>query len=163
MTVSTSLVRRRQRWDHSLLQSTSTSDSDDTSGESSTQNKGDDNMKLRLNGEPDSDVVIAQSQSHAVPVSSTDPPTPPVEAPSVRSSLRLLFGMTRPSNFPGVVLLHVLGVYLALQSPYVEKAQLLSTLARPSMMVVLACLILTTAASMVVCRLHLLFVSCSER
>lgn len=120
-------------------------------------------MKLRLNGEPDSDVVIAQSQSHAVPVSSTDPPTPPVEAPSVRSSLRLLFGMTRPSNFPGVVLLHVLGVYLALQSPYVEKAQLLSTLARPSMMVVLACLILTTAASMVVCRLHLLFVSCSER
>jgi len=154
LTTSTSLVRRRRRWD--ALQSTSAptqdKDSDDTTEETPAlhNDEEEDTMLLQKNEDLIPEIIIAHPLSHTMPVSSSDPPKT-VEQPTVRSSLRLLFGMTRPSNFPGVVLLHILGTFLALQSPYVGNAQLLPTLARPSMMVVLFCLLLTSGASMVVC------------
>lgn len=82
--------------------------------------------------------------------------------PTVKSCLKPLLKMTRPSNVPGVILFHILGVHLALKSGNVApltsaavaspsyKSVFLSTLLRPSMMVVLLTLLLTSATSMVV-------------
>ena len=80
------------------------------------------------------------------------------EEPSVMSCLRPLIKMTRPSNFPGVVLFHILGVHRALSaglsSPSISiaysKSLLLETLRKPQMIIVALALLLTSATSMVV-------------
>ena len=71
-------------------------------------------------------------------------------APTVFSSLGPLFQLTRPSNFPGVILLHLLGGYLSLS--HAGQGHLLTRvlLREPSMWVVLAALLLTSSTSMVV-------------
>lgn len=158
-TASMSLTTRRRRWDDFVLQSTSVPahdnrDSDDTTTERAAldtdDEEGEDTMKLQTSKYSTSEVIIAVPDSTTIHFSSVEPPRTPVDQPTVASSLNHLFGMTRPSNFPGVVLLHIMGVYLALQSPHVKNAQLLPTLAQASMMIVLCCLLLTSAASMVV-------------
>jgi 4-hydroxybenzoate polyprenyltransferase len=72
--------------------------------------------------------------------------------PSVRSCLKELIQMSRPVNDPVVVLLHMLGVYLALQSSSGVVTSLLfwKFIASPSMMVVLVALVLTSSTSMLV-------------
>ena len=80
------------------------------------------------------------------------------DEPSVKSCLRPLLKMTRPSNFPGVVLFHILGIHRALSagltSPSIpiaySKSLLLETLRRPQIIIVLLALLLTSATSMVV-------------
>jgi len=144
---SRSLTRRRQRWDGFTLQSTSIPD--DTTAEGSianTEHDEEDIMLLQNSNDSTSEVITSVPHANITAESLTEP----TKAIEHGSTLKIFFGMTRPSNFPGVVLLHVLGVYLALQSPHVENAQLLPTLARPSMMIVLSCLLLTSAASMMV-------------
>lgn len=160
-TLSTSLVRRRKRWNDSVLhQSTSSAQdnkddpSTDDASTSETDHVTDDAMLLQTKGDDLTEGAIA-AQSHpsthnAVPISSSSTSATIQEESTVWSSLPLLFQMTRPSNFPGVVLLHILGVYLALQSPLVGNEGLWPTLARPSMLIVLMCLLLTSSASMVV-------------
>ena len=156
LTTSTSVTRRRRRLEDSAMQSTSVptqdKDSDDATGDSSAKNDDDEEtmMLQEKNHDSFSEVIIAQPHPHTFPVSSSSVSTKPVQQATVASSLRLLFGMTRPSNFPGVVLLHILGAYLALQSPSAGNAKLIPTLLRPRMMVVLVSLLLTSAASMVV-------------
>jgi 4-hydroxybenzoate polyprenyltransferase len=72
--------------------------------------------------------------------------------PSVRSCLKELIQMSRPVNDPVVVLLHMLGVYLALQQSSSGVTSLLfwKCIASPSMMVVLVALVLTSSTSMLV-------------
>lgn len=79
------------------------------------------------------------------------------DEPSVKSCLRPLLKMTRPSNFPGVVLFHILGIHRALSAglfPAIpiaySKSLLLETLRRPQIIIVLLALLLTSATSMVV-------------
>ena len=80
------------------------------------------------------------------------------DEPTVASCLRPLIRMTRPSNFPGVILFHVLGVHRALSAglssssiPLLySKSLLLETLRRPQMIVVALALLLTSATSMVI-------------
>lgn len=80
------------------------------------------------------------------------------DEPTVASCLRPLIKMTRPSNFPGVILFHVLGVHRALSaglsSPSIplsySKSLLLETLRKPQMIVVALALLLTSATSMVI-------------
>lgn len=70
---------------------------------------------------------------------------PPVINPAIRPHLAGLLKMCRLSNLPGVVLLHTIGTYLA-SSPN----DFISTLMRPSMMLVLLTLGLISCSSMVV-------------
>ena len=78
--------------------------------------------------------------------------------PSVASCLRPLVKMTRPSNFPGVILFHILGVHRALSVGLssssiplsYSRSLLLETLRKPQMIVVALALLLTSATSMVV-------------
>jgi hypothetical protein len=143
--MSSSLAWRRRSWKDSALQSSSRSaqDSDDAS---STDEEEQENMSLLRNGNDTASVPISQPTKvlHTISEGIKTEPT-------VRSSLRLLFAMTRPFSNVGVALFHILGVYLALQSPNVrDDARLLSTLTHPSMFIVLLCLLLTSATSMVV-------------
>lgn len=71
-------------------------------------------------------------------------------APGMWACRKNLFQLTRPSNFPGVVLLHLLGSYLSLSHSgqgHLFKKILFQT---PTMWVVLAALLLTSSTSMVV-------------
>jgi len=78
------------------------------------------------------------------------------EAPNVRNSFKQLWPLTRPSSFPGVVCLHMLGPYLALQQLAQKQSAVLSprfywtTMANPVMFLTLAALLLTSATSMVI-------------
>mmetsp|Transcript_1052 Transcript_1052/g.1916 ORF Transcript_1052/g.1916 Transcript_1052/m.1916 type:complete len:341 (-) Transcript_1052:156-1178(-) len=75
------------------------------------------------------------------------------EKPTVLKLWRPLLAMCRPSNFIGVILLHLLGTKLAIEQVHnvAFTARLLfATLAQPSMMVVLIALLFTSCASMVV-------------
>lgn len=65
--------------------------------------------------------------------------------PTIRSCLPDLIAMTRPYNLPVVVLFHILGVYLAMQGIGFRKVIL-----KPSMMVTLMALLLTSSTSMLV-------------
>ena len=72
------------------------------------------------------------------------------KAPSVLDCLGPLFQLTRPINFPGVILFHLLGGYLSLAHTgqgHLFKKIMLQT---PSMYSVLAALLLTSSTSMVV-------------
>ena len=71
-------------------------------------------------------------------------------APTVLSSLGPLFQLTRPSNFPGVILLHMLGGYLSLSATGQGHLFTKTLLQQPSMWIVLAALLLTSSTSMVV-------------
>lgn len=132
---TTSLEHRKRRWVSLYSTASASTHGKESEDEASSLHKDEENTILPENNDD---------------TSSLSSRTVDRQQPTVRSSLRLLFGMSRPSNFPGVVLLHILGTYLALQSPLVENAQLWPTLAQPSMMIVLVCLLLTSAASMVV-------------
>ena len=71
--------------------------------------------------------------------------------PTVRSCIRPLFRMTRPSNIPSVILVYTLGIHRALSSiQYSRSASLLSVLQKPQMMVVLIAVLLISSTSMVV-------------
>lgn len=71
--------------------------------------------------------------------------------PTVRSCIWPLFRMTRPSNIPGVILVHILGIHRALSSiQYPRSTTLLSVLQKPQMMVVLIAVLLVSSTSMVV-------------
>jgi 4-hydroxybenzoate polyprenyltransferase len=72
------------------------------------------------------------------------------KAPTMLTSLGPLFQLTRPANFPGVILLHLLGSHLALShtgQTHLFKRILFQT---PSMFVVLTALLLTSSTSMLV-------------
>lgn len=71
-------------------------------------------------------------------------------APTVFSSLGPLFQLTRPSNFPGVILLHLLGGYLSLSATGQGHLFAKTLLQQPSMWIVLTALLLTSSTSMVV-------------
>lgn len=111
--------------------------------------------KTRLQPKMTSPNARAPSQSNNQNSKNNAPPT-------VKSCLKPLLKMTRPSNVPGVILFHIIGVHLALKAGNLAplttaaaaspsyKSVLLSTLLRPSMMVVLLTLLLTSATSMIV-------------
>jgi 1,4-dihydroxy-2-naphthoate octaprenyltransferase len=68
-----------------------------------------------------------------------------------------LFQLVRPANFPGIVLFHMMGVYLALSGNIVSKGLGMNwplywkiLLKEPTMWLVLAALMLTSSTSMVV-------------
>lgn len=65
---------------------------------------------------------------------------------TVRSCLPDLWAMTRPSNLPAVFLFHMLGTYLAVD----DTASYWSILFKPSMMITLVALLLTSSTSMLV-------------
>jgi hypothetical protein len=150
--ISTSLARRRRQrsWEtdfalqFSSMSSSSAQNKDfDDSGSTKEEEE---NMSLQ---KKDNDTTTPISQPFIL--HTTSEAIKADNQPTVRSSLRLLFAMTRPFSNVGVTLFHILGVYLALQSPNVrDDAQLLSTLLHPSMFIVLLCLLLTSATSMVV-------------
>lgn len=71
-------------------------------------------------------------------------------APTVANSLGALIPLTRPANFPGVALFHMVGVYLALAHVGKQEMYWSVLLTRPSMWVTLAALLLTSSTSMVV-------------
>lgn len=147
---STSLARRRRSWEDSALQSASVSSAQNKDSDDAETSSTDEEETMSLQKKDDDVASVPISQPYIVHTTSEAFKT---DRPTVRSSLRLLFLMTRPFSNVGVVLFHILGVYLALQSPNVGNAQLLSTLVRPSMFIVLLCLLLTSATSMVVrCR-----------
>lgn len=72
------------------------------------------------------------------------------KAPTVLTSLRPLFQLTRPANFPGVIFLHLLGSYLTLSHSGQSHLFQRTLFQTPSMWVVLAALLLTSSTSMVV-------------
>jgi hypothetical protein len=69
---------------------------------------------------------------------------------TIRSQLGLLTGLTRPSNFPGIVVFHVLGIYLALSSVGRMDAFVHVLLGNPSMWLVFSSIVLVSSTSMVV-------------
>jgi len=71
-------------------------------------------------------------------------------APTVASCLKPLFQLTRPRNFPGVILLHCLGVYLSLRSTGQSHLFVRILFKEPSLWIVLTALLLTSSTSMVV-------------
>jgi len=73
-----------------------------------------------------------------------------VAVPTVLSSIGPLWTLVRPSNFPGIVLFHMLGVHLALSASNKSLSYWSTLLQQPSMWLVLAALILTSSTSMVV-------------
>eukprot|EP00542_Grammatophora_oceanica_P017646 CAMPEP_0194035756 /NCGR_PEP_ID=MMETSP0009_2-20130614/8173_1 /TAXON_ID=210454 /ORGANISM="Grammatophora oceanica, Strain CCMP 410" /LENGTH=445 /DNA_ID=CAMNT_0038677241 /DNA_START=164 /DNA_END=1501 /DNA_ORIENTATION=- len=82
-------------------------------------------------------------------VTSTSP-TATKPTPTVLSCWKDLLGMTRPSNFMGVVIFHLLGTYLATAASNTGDLSFVSTLLKPSMCVVLVVLLLTSSTSMLV-------------
>jgi 4-hydroxybenzoate polyprenyltransferase len=73
-------------------------------------------------------------------------------SPTVKSCLPDLIQMTRPSNLPGVVLFHFLGIYLAIQSTNILQTggSFLRIVTDPAMMITLLALLLTSSTSMLV-------------
>ena len=84
--------------------------------------------------------IVSQHQDH-----DTSPPS----GPTVKSCLPDLIQMTRPSNLPGVVLFHFLGIYLALKSTN-TSALFARIVTVPAMMITLLALLLTSSTSMLV-------------
>ena len=76
------------------------------------------------------------------------------QQPTIRSSLSDLIAMTRPSNDPGVVLFHLIGIYLVAPKPEVLAAAgfkgFWGLVFSPGMMVTLLALLLTSSSSMLV-------------
>lgn len=71
------------------------------------------------------------------------------QAPNVKNSLGALFQLTRPANFPGITLFHMLGTYLALT--YTSRSSLFwKTIVHPRMCLTWLALVLTSSTSMVV-------------
>jgi 4-hydroxybenzoate polyprenyltransferase len=76
--------------------------------------------------------------------------------PTVKSCLPDLIAMTRPSNLPGVVLFHMLGIHLATTTTTTAATTAAASIsfwklvAHPSMMVTLVALLLTSSTSMLV-------------
>ena len=108
-----------------------------------------------VSSSPD-DLNKGSSTTDSTAVAEYDPSqSTPAEdiTPTVRSCLPDLIKMTRPTNDPAVVMLHMLGVYLALQTANQGLGLGLGYwrfLASPSMMVVLVALLLTSSTSMLV-------------
>jgi 4-hydroxybenzoate polyprenyltransferase len=71
-------------------------------------------------------------------------------APGVWQNLGPLFQLTRPANFPGVVLLHLLGGYLALKHTGQSHLFVTTMIQAPFMWIVLGALLLTSSTSMLV-------------
>jgi 4-hydroxybenzoate polyprenyltransferase len=71
-------------------------------------------------------------------------------APGVWQNLGTLFQLTRPANFPGVVLLHLLGGYLALKHTGQSHLFVRTMIQAPFMWIVLGALLLTSSTSMLV-------------
>ena len=104
--------------------------------------------------------VSASETTHA---ESTSPPTDfkkfsgisingaaPLSTPTIWNSLGELTRLTRPVNFPGICLFHMLGVYLALDHVGQTSQYWRVLMADPTMWLVLSALILTSSTSMVV-------------
>ena len=70
--------------------------------------------------------------------------------PTVLNQLGPLTRLTRPHNFPGIFLFHLIGVYITLQSMGRLDLFLNTLLARPTMWLVLASVFLVSSTSMVV-------------
>lgn len=68
--------------------------------------------------------------------------------PSVKPHFKSLMKMCRLSNIPGVILLHVVGTYVATSA--LHSSAFLATLFQPSMLVVLASLLILSSSSMVI-------------
>jgi 4-hydroxybenzoate polyprenyltransferase len=71
------------------------------------------------------------------------------QLPTVRNSLRPLWKMTRPENFPGIVLFHLVGVFLAARN-LAETSHYRRLILHPGLIMTLLSLVLTSSASMVV-------------
>eukprot|EP00538_Stauroneis_constricta_P013255 CAMPEP_0119558188 /NCGR_PEP_ID=MMETSP1352-20130426/10291_1 /TAXON_ID=265584 /ORGANISM="Stauroneis constricta, Strain CCMP1120" /LENGTH=607 /DNA_ID=CAMNT_0007605463 /DNA_START=49 /DNA_END=1872 /DNA_ORIENTATION=- len=70
---------------------------------------------------------------------------------TIRDCLPDLINMTRPINDPGVVLFHMVGIWLAIASlPNASMATFWQVAMHPSMLVVLVALLLTSSTSMLV-------------
>ena len=74
----------------------------------------------------------------------------PSRIPTVWDNIGKLTKLTRPENFPGICLFHMLGVYLALDHVGQSSKYWAVLMADPSMWLVLSSLILTSSTSMVV-------------
>lgn len=106
--------------------------------------------------EPEIPGLSSQASGVAVmdgTTSAAPPTTPTTTTPTVKSCLPDLIAMTRPSNLPGVVLFHMLGIHLTTTTAITTTAASSSfwkLLTNPSMMITLVALLLTSSTSMLV-------------
>jgi 4-hydroxybenzoate polyprenyltransferase len=89
-------------------------------------------------------VFIAPSNAATMSVNKAPDPA---EKLTLMSCLPTLWAMTRPTNFLGVIIFHVLGTYLSINK---MEHQLVSILLKPQQIVVLCATLLTSATSMMV-------------
>jgi 4-hydroxybenzoate polyprenyltransferase len=94
-------------------------------------------------------VKFSDTPQFAVPPSFLDSSVDE-KTPTVGNRLGTLFHLTRPSNFPSIVMLHMLGIKLALPDSLPASVYWTMVAATPSMYVVLAALLLTSSTSMIV-------------
>lgn len=92
----------------------------------------------------------AQQVLEAIPMSQRVNGARYEAAPNVRNQLGTLTKLTRPENFPGIVLFHMTGIYLALQHLSQTDQFWKILLTEPTMWLTLTALILTSSTSMVV-------------
>ena len=79
--------------------------------------------------------------------------TTPHSSERIRDNWKDLYGLTRPKNFPGVVLFHMTGVYLAMQSFYSSTGDYqywTFLIQQPMLWLTLICLLLVDSTSMVI-------------
>ena len=101
------------------------------------------------NAETSKEKKTPSQQNHPSHESSSSIPrdeTPP----TVLSRHRPLFKMTRPSSIPGVVLFHMIGIYLALEKTGQTSQYWNVLLQQPTMWLTLASLVLVSSTSMVI-------------
>ncbi|CAB9516039.1 Digeranylgeranylglyceryl phosphate synthase [Seminavis robusta] len=132
--------------------SSSNSDSSDSNGESSRNDEGTNSEDPSL---ASSSLSIASSLKDDGSTVNFDTSMKVngahyEKAPGVKENLGPLLQLTRPANFPGVVLLHFLGGYLALQNSGQSNLFIRTMLQSPFMYVVLGALLLTSSTSMLV-------------
>lgn len=152
--LSIMLGKKRYQQEQQVSATDDEDDDDDkqTLPEETTEDDGYESMTLQDNHallEPHR-VFVASGTAHTAAMTeiSTSTTILPVQpTATVLSCWRPLLAMTRPSNFLGVVLFHILGTYLATKG---TKESLTLALSTPSMCVTLLALLLTSATSMVV-------------
>lgn len=124
---------------------------------SCSENKNEDEMEGRGDGEEltsiasPADMLSFSKHSSISPLNSTTSTpaatTEKAPEPSIKDCLPDLISMTRPSNLPVVVLLHMLGTFLVLPE---TQATFWPLFFAPSMLMALVALLLTSSTSMLV-------------
>lgn len=149
----------------STTATSSSSSSPSSLSASSADDNMDDNQDDAADNNNQESMFLASSQGSTTSISSSSNSdgslgayfskhlvngAPKETAPSMTSYIKPLFQLTRPLNFPGIVMLHALGIYLALSHTHQMNIFTSILLKTPSMYIVLLSLILTSSTSMVV-------------